>query len=146
MIKGTIQGTKALSLRFKQIVKDIDLDKATALAATKIKENIQRRTNRGVDYKGKTFKPYSKKYKAVREAAGRQTAKVDLQFNRHMLNSMTVARKGGGVAHITFSRAEERKKAIFIHEEGGREFFGVSRDDRADARKIFVDMIRRAAK
>ena len=146
MIKGTIQGTKAVSLRLDKIVKDVDLDNATALAATKIKGNIQRRTDRGVDFKGKTFRPYSKKYKEVRKAAGRQTETVDLQFNRHMLNSMTVARKGGGVAHITFSRAEERKKAIFIHEEGGREFFGVSRDDRADARKIFVDMIRRATK
>jgi len=146
MIKGTIQGTKAVSLRFKEMVKNIDIDKATALAATKVKENILRRTAKGVDYKGKKFRPYSKAYKKLREARGRQTKTVDLQFERHMLNSMTVVKKGGGVSHITFSRAEERKKAIHIHEVGGREFFGVSVDDKADARKVFVDMIRRAAK
>ena len=132
-----IRGTKKLVRNLAKTaaeLRDKELLDTLGLVA---KKRIAVRTDKGKDYQGRHFKGYSEKYKKTRAKRGRQTNVVDLQFERHMLNSMQVrSYPVSQEAKVFFSRATERKKAIYHSITGAgrrrvmRRFFALSTPDR----------------
>lgn len=131
-----VLGVQELRADLEKISKNLVTPQLLGALALDAKAVILKRTNKGQDYKRKSFKPYSPRYKAVRRKRGRRVNKVDLQMRRHMLADMhTTTNLPRRQAFITFRRTEEKKKAIHHHITGAgvnrikREFFGLGPKD-----------------
>ena len=102
-----------------------------------IQFSIKQRTAKGYDVDGEAFAPYSKMTKRIREAEGRGTYLVDLNFTGSMLASMTHTAQDD-YAEIFFMPSYDRdgeynpEKAFFLDQGRSetnlpqREFFDVS--------------------
>jgi hypothetical protein len=129
-----IKGAKALSKDLKRISKGLTTDRLLLKIGLSARKGILVRTDRGKDYRGKDFTPYEDVTKVLRKRRGRQTSRVDLQFERHMLNNIQVkSEKAKNSVRLFFSRRTERDKA-FKHNEVGvgrkqtkREFFALGK-------------------
>lgn len=94
---------------------------------------IVARTQSGTDFEGKAFKEYSKGYKAYKEAAGRDTSRVDLTFTGSMLKGVhTKTENNGdaveGVIYITADQAEKARKHMQGIGVKQRQFFKLSKE------------------
>lgn len=90
-------------------------------------KEIRKRTEKGSDVDGKSFKAYSPNYKAYRRKTGRST-KPNLVFTGRMLGAMargiTVIKNG---TRITLSGRQGSK--AWYNEKRGRVFFDVSQKE-----------------
>ena len=133
--KGIVVKTNSNS---KQVIRKIDkfedrlskiIDLGIKQAGFQLLDIIRTKTEKGIDFKGNPFAPYSEGYLKKLNKEGKST-KVDLFYSGRMMGSLTPssAMKKTGKHKITlgFSRAEERKKALFNQVLGNpkREFFG----------------------
>lgn len=98
-------------------------DQRIASIATFIITGISKRTQRGLDFNNRTFKPYNSDYKKYRASKGR-SIRVNLTFNNQMLNAMRSKKTKDGVM-IHFPDSIENEKAYNNQEEKGRKFFGL---------------------
>ena len=93
---------------------------------------IRKRTQGGKDVNEDEFEPYSDGYLEFKTEAGRDTSKVDLTFQNHMLGSITTRRIQDG-AELYFADAERRTIARAHHYGEGklprREFFALNDKD-----------------
>ncbi|MBI5561073.1 MAG: phage virion morphogenesis protein, partial [Deltaproteobacteria bacterium] len=136
MLNVRLEGLKEIndsSIQFKnnaRLSKKI-LRKIAETLETRLRE----RTARGIDAKGKPFKPYSAAHAKKRLKEGK-TFTVDLQFTGAMLRglkSSTNEDKGEVVLH--FPDPGEAEKASFHNEQGAgkgkviRRFFELNKDD-----------------
>lgn len=118
-------GFKDMQKSVNKLSKNIDSPKLLNEVANNARAIIVINTQqKGVDYKGKTFKPYSPAYKKRRQKKGR-SGRVNLTFTNQMMSSIIHRLIGKGKILMTFSRAREAKKAGW-QEDKGRDFFGLS--------------------
>jgi hypothetical protein len=125
----------------KEVIRKVDkfedrltriIDKGIKQAGFQLLDIIRTKTQKGIDFKGNPFAPYSEGYLKRLQREGKST-NVDLFYTGKMLGSLTPdqAIKKTGKFKITlgFSRAEERKKALFNQVLGTpkREFFGFNK-------------------
>lgn len=110
---------------------------------TKIKVRIQA----GKDINGRSFKPYSTRYKIFREKHGRSTNFVNLTFTGSMLSAMDYTATDDSV-RLFFQNTTDKKgvrnpiKAFGLQQD--RDFFGISSQDRAGIMEIIRRYLRRA--
>ena len=132
--KGIVVKTNSNS---KQVIRKIDkfedrlskiIDKGIKQAGFQLLDIIRTKTEKGIDYQGNPFAPYSEGYLKKLNKEGKST-KVDLFYTGRMMGNLTPnsAMKKTGKYKVTlgFSRAEERKKALFnqVLNDPKREFF-----------------------
>jgi hypothetical protein len=136
-----VKGLDRLVTKLDKLASEAVSNDVLKKAVLKTKANILIRTNEGKDFKGKTFEKYTDQYKTFRANKGRGS-KVDLQFERQMLNSMTTI-FGHRTGKITFTRPVERAKAYYNTVKGvgkkktKREFFRLSKKNKNDILKEF---------
>lgn len=136
MPRNEVKGLKELQNDLARISKGLIDKKLLTNIGFLARLRILQRTNKGLDYKHRAFKPYSTQYKDFRKEKGRQVSRVDLQFSRRMLQNITVkTQEARDLVKLVFTRGEERQKA-FYHTEVGvgksqvkREFFSLSKKD-----------------
>ena len=121
-------------------INSIDYD-AVALKAIEI---IKDKTESGVDFNNKRFKPYSNYYRDVRKEKGLQTNKVDLFFTGNMMSSIT-ANSGDQSAVIKFLNRNDSGKA-FAHIAGVgnlpvRDFFFFNDQDMDELLDIAMNFV-----
>lgn len=122
------------------------IKKALANAtAYEISSIFERTTQKGVDYKGRAFKPYSKNYK---RRLVKLSGVVDLKDTGQMFSSLT-SKVTLSKGEIFFRRFEENKKAFF-HDVAGvgkkkviRPFFRISKKEETNIEKIFFNVLER---
>jgi hypothetical protein len=118
----------------KEVIRKIDLfenklkkiiDKGIKQAGFQLIDIIRTKTKKGIDFRGVTFAPYSEGYLKKLNKEGKST-NVDLFYTGKMLGNLTSNKTGKYKVSVGFSRAEERKKALFNQVLGNpkREFFG----------------------
>jgi len=129
--KGIIVKTDSNS---KEVIRKIDkfenrlskiIDKGVKQAGFQLIDIIRTKTQKGIDFRGVTFAPYSQGYLKQLNREGKST-NVDLFYTGKMLGNLTSKKTGKYKVSVGFSRAEERKKALFNQVLGTpkREFFG----------------------
>jgi hypothetical protein len=129
--KGIIVKTDSNS---KEVIRKIDkfenrlskiIDKGVKQAGFQLIDIIRTKTKKGIDFRGITFAPYSQGYLNQLNREGKST-NVDLFYTGKMLGNLTSKKTGKYKVSVGFSRAEERKKALFNQVLGTpkREFFG----------------------
>lgn len=121
------------------------LANASAFEVGAIKKRTQQK---GIDYKGRPFKPYSVKYK---RAAVKQSGVVDLTDTGQMFSSLTF-RATESKGTLFFRQGFANRKAFF-HDEAGagrkrvkREFFSISKDEETKIEKIFFSVLEKELK
>tara|TARA_R110000796_G_scaffold157219_1_gene273924 strand:+ start:2897 stop:3376 length:480 start_codon:yes stop_codon:yes gene_type:complete len=108
------------------------IDKGVKQAGFQVLDIIRTKTKKGIDFRDRKFAPYSQGYLKQLNREGKSTA-VDLFYTGRMLGSLTpnstVKSVGKHRVSLAFSRAEERKKALFNQVLGNpkREFFGFNK-------------------
>ena len=123
--------SKQVGNKFKRLGSALPriIDKGVKQAGFQLLDIIRTKTQKGIDFRGKPFAPYSEGYIKHLEKKGYPT-RVDLWYSGKMLGALTPnqALKKTGKHKITlgFARAEERNKALFNQVLGTpkREFFG----------------------
>jgi len=125
------------------------IKKALANAAAFEIGAIKKRTlQKGIDYRGNAFAPYSPRYK---RAAVKQSGVVDLKDTGQMFSSLT-SKITPSKGELFFRLADANKKAFF-HDEAGagrkkvkREFFSISKDEEVKIEKIFFSVLEKELK
>jgi hypothetical protein len=125
----------------KEVIRKVDkfedrltriIDKGIKQAGFQLLDIIRTKTQKGIDFKGNPFAPYSEGYLKKLQREGKST-NVDLFYTCKMLGSLTpdqaIRKTGKFKITLGFSRAEERKKALFNQVLGTpkREFFGFNK-------------------
>ena len=125
----------------KEVIRKVDkfedrltriIDKGIKQAGFQLLDIIRTKTQKGIDFKGNPFAPYSEGYLKRLQREGKST-NVDLFYTGKMLGSLTpdqaIRKTGKFKITLGFSRAEERKKALFNQVLGTpkREFFGFNK-------------------
>ena len=118
------------------------LANASAFEVGAIKKRTQQK---GIDYKGRPFKPYSVKYK---RAAVKQSGVVDLTDTGQMFSSLTF--KATESKGTLFFRQQQANRKAFFHDEAGagrkkviRPFFRIGKDEEKKIEKIFFNVLER---
>jgi len=141
---NSVQVRKSLQQVSKQVPKAIKraLANATAFEIAAIKERTQKK---GVDFRGRSFKPYSPKYK---RRLVKQSGVVDLTDTGQMFSSLT-SKVTPSKGELFFRQASANRKAFF-HDEAGvgrkkiiRPFFRISKKEETDIEKIFFNVLER---
>ena len=118
---------KQVSQKFKkfQSVLSRVIDKGVKQAGFQLVDIIRTKTQKGIDFNDRPFAPYSSGYLKKLNREGKST-NVDLFYTGKMLGNLTSKKTGKYKVSVGFSRAEERKKALFNQVLGTpkREFFG----------------------
>ena len=121
------------------------LANASAFEVGAIKKRTQQK---GIDYKGRPFKPYSVKYK---RAAVKQSGVVDLTDTGQMFSSLT-SKVTPSKGELFFRQAAANRKAFF-HDEAGagrkkvmKPFFRISKKEETNIEKIFCNVLERELK
>ena len=135
---------KKIQSRTKSAIK-----KALANAAAFEIGAIKKRTlQKGIDYRGNAFAPYSPKYK---RAAVKQSGVVDLTDTGQMFSSLT-SKISASKGELFFRQGFANRKAFF-HDEAGagrkkvkREFFSISKDEEVKIEKIFFSVLEKELK
>ena len=137
MLRVEIERREKLTRDIAGIDKLVSSKKIMGKIANFIQFSIKQRTAKGYDVDGEAFVPYSKMTKRIREAEGRGTYLVDLNFTGSMLASMTHTAHDD-YAEIFFMPSYDRdgeynpEKAFFLDQGRSetnlpqREFFDVS--------------------
>ncbi len=141
---NSVQVSKSLQRVSKQVPKAIKkaLANATAFEISAIKERTQ---NKGVDFRGRAFKPYSPKYK---RRLVKQSGVVDLKDTGQMFSSLS-SKVTPSKGELFFLRKTENDKAFF-HDVVGvgksrviRPFFRISKKEETNIEKIFFNVLER---
>jgi len=121
----------AINKSLKRVSENIFDKRVMAQILVKVKENIRKRTETGVDVNLKPFKPYNSKY-----AAKKKKTRVDLTDTGRMLNALTQKvinndtgriflqnsrYKGGSDVHTVAAKNEETRK-FFGYNSGDEKF------------------------
>ena len=111
--------------RFDRII-----DRGLKQAGFQLLDIIRTKTQKGIDFRGKPFAPYSQGYLKQLQREGKST-KVDLFYSGRMLGSLTpsgktIKKTGKGKVTVGFSNAEMMQRALFnqVLNSPKREFFG----------------------
>ena len=122
--------SKELSQKFKTVQSLLPriIDRGVKQAGFQLVDIIRTKTQKGIDFRGKPFAPYSEGYIKHLEKKGYPT-RVDLWYSGKMLGALTpdmVKKTGRHKVTLAFTRAEERDKALWNQVLGKpkREFFG----------------------
>jgi len=122
------------------------IDKGVKQAGFQLLEIIKTKTEKGIDFKDKRFAPYSSGYLRRLNKEQRPT-KVDLHYDGDMLRSLTpnttVKKSGKHKISLSFSNAEQRKKALFnqVLNEPNRKFFGFNKRTEKIINKSFQKFV-----
>ena len=110
---NSVQVRKSLQKVSRQVPKAIKraLANATAFEIAAIKERTQ---SKGIDFRGRAFKPYSPKYK---RRLVKQSGVVDLTDTGQMFSSLT-SKVTPSKGELFFRQASANRKAFF-HDEAG---------------------------
>ena len=122
---------KQVSQKFKkfQSVLPRVIDKGLKQAGFQLLDIIRTKTQKGIDFRDRTFKPYSEGYLKKLNKEGKST-KVDLFYSGRMLGSLTpnstVKKSGKNKVSLGFSNSQMQQRALFNQVLGNpkREFFG----------------------
>lgn len=106
---------------------------------TYLVQSILTRTDKGIDFEGQSFMPYSKSYAKVREADGKPTDHVDLFFSGQMLQSLTYDAGKHSVKLFFMNTPRQSYKgrksgeadnpAVAFYVNELREFFAISKEE-----------------
>lgn len=120
--------------------KDIDkaMQRALSITAQEGVNIIEKRTARGIGFKGGQFEPYTPEYARYRRQ-NRRGVKPNLEFTGEMLGSMTT-KANRREANIFFTRATESKKAAMNNKT--RPFFGFNKKEKQQLTDIFFKVIK----
>jgi len=120
--------------------KDLDkaMQRALSITAQEGINIIEKRTERGVGFKGGEFEPYTDKYAKYRKDNRRGT-KPNLEFSGKMLGDMST-KANRREANIFFLRATEAKKAAMNNKT--RPFFGFNRKEKQKLTDVFFKVIK----
>lgn len=116
--------------------------KALTKAGMFIQNAIKDRTRRGVDFKGRTFRPYSPRYAKQRAKEGRTTT-PNLFRSGQMLGNMTFRNLSKTKGQIFFPNRQQNLKAFYNDTQGvgnakvKRKFFAVGKKEEDRAVEIF---------
>jgi len=141
---NSVQVSKSVQKVSKQVQRAIKraLANATAFEISSIKERTQ---SKGVDFRGRAFKPYSPKYK---RRLVKESGVVDLTDTGQMFSSLT-SKVTPSKGQLFFRQASANKKAFF-HDVAGvgkskviRPFFSISKKEETNIEKIFFNVLER---
>ena len=111
--------------KFKSII-----EKGLLQAGFQLLDIIRTKTQKGIDFRGRPFAPYSQGYLKKLQREGRAT-KVDLFYSGRMLGALTpsgrtIRKTGTNKVSVNFSNSQMRQRAFFNQVIGKtkREFFG----------------------
>ena len=146
MLKANIKtNAKHLQKKYKRLEKKLPrlIDKGIQQAGFHLLDIIRTKTNKGIDYKGVPFAPYSEGYLKQLQREGKST-KVDLFYTGRMLGALTpsgrtIKKTGKNKISVNFSNAQMRKRALFnqVLNEPKREFFGFNQRTESIIQKGF---------
>jgi hypothetical protein len=149
-----VRGMDGLKARFFEIKKNLITAQLLVDMAEEVRSAILKRTARGLDYKGKPFKPYSRRWKAERRKRGKQTSRVDLNFTGRMLGDvLTMIDPASGRAVVSFGGSGTGGGLAYYHNVSGagssrvrREFFALSEEDKENLKKMLEEHIDRVVR
>ena len=111
--------------KFKSII-----EKGILQAGFQLLDIIRTKTQKGIDFRGRPFLPYSQGYLKKLQREGKST-KVDLFYSGRMLGALTpsgrtIRKTGTNKVSVNFSNAQMRQRAVFnqVLGKNKREFFG----------------------
>ena len=108
--------------------------KGIAVASTFIQNAIKDRTRQGKSVSGGAFKPYSRKYRAVRSKRGASLT-PNLFFSGQMLGNMTFKKLSSSKGQVFFPNRTQNVKAFF--NDQSRPFFSVNKKEEDRAVEVF---------
>ena len=124
--------SKHIQKRFKRLESKFPkiLDKGILQAGFHLLDIIRTKTQKGIDFRGRPFAPYSQGYLKQLTREGKPT-KVDLFYSGRMMGSLTpsgrtIKKSGKNKVSVSFSNAQMRQRALFnqVLGKNKREFFG----------------------
>ena len=145
---------KADVAKIRKDIKSIEkklyrMDDTIKKIATTVRNDIVKRTERGIDVNGSAFTPYSKDYQTYKKIKGKDSGKVNMRFSSRMMKDMKVFKKRKGVIVIGFATKESNDKA-YRHIKGDgvpkRKFFGLSKKNKRFITKSIRAAARKAIK
>ena len=131
-IQATIKSnSKIISKKFKHLESKLPriIDKGLKQAGFQLLDIIRTKTQKGQDFRGRPFAPYSQGYLKQLTKEGKPT-RVDLFNTGRMLGSLTpsstVKPSGKNKVSLAFSNGQMRQRALFnqVLGKNKREFFG----------------------
>ena len=106
------------------------IEKGILQAGFQLLDIIRTKTQKGIDFRGRPFLPYSEGYLKKLQREGKST-KVDLFYSGRMLGALTpsgrtIRKTGTNKVSINFSNSQMRQRAVFnqVLGKNKREFFG----------------------
>jgi hypothetical protein len=123
---------KFVEKRFKRIEKKFKgiIQKGILQAGFQLLDIIRTKTQKGIDFRGRPFLPYSQGYLKKLQREGKST-KVDLFYSGRMLGALTpsgrtIKKTGVNKVSVNFSNSQMRQRAVFnqVLGKNKREFFG----------------------
>ena len=136
--------------KFQSVLSRV-IDKGVKQAGFQLLDIVRTKTQKGKDFNDRPFAQYSQSYLKQLNREGKST-KVDLFYTGRMMGSLTPssAMKKTGKHKVTlgFSRAEERKKALFNQVLGNpkREFFNFNNPTERIIQKQFNRFVEKELK
>ena len=124
--------SKAFEKRFQRLQTKFPkiIDKGILQGGFQLLDIIRTKTQKGIDFRGRKFAPYSEGYLKKLQREGKRT-NVDLFYTGRMLgaltpSSRTIRKTGRGKVSVGFSNSQMRQRALFnqVLNEPKREFFG----------------------
>ena len=124
--------SKLISKKFKHLESKLPriIDKGLKQAGFQLLDIIRTKTQKGQDFRGRPFAPYSQGYLKQLTREGKPT-KVDLFYSGRMMGSLTpsgrtIKKSGKNKVSDSFSNAQMRQRALFnqVLGKNKREFFG----------------------
>jgi len=124
--------SKAFEKRFQRLQTKFPkiIDKGILQGGFQLLDIIRTKTQKGIDFRGRKFAPYSEGYLKKLQREGKRT-NVDLFYTGRMLSALTpssktVKKSGKNKISISFSNSQMNQRALFnqVLNQPKREFFG----------------------
>ena len=131
--------------RYKRIQRKFTsiIQKGILQAGFQLLDIIRTKTQKGIDFRGRPFLPYSEGYLKKLQREGKAT-KVDLFYSGRMLGALTpsgrtIRKTGINKISINFSNSQMLQRAVFnqVLGKNKREFFGFNNKTANIIRKQF---------
>ena len=131
--------------RYKRIQRKFTsiIQKGILQAGFQLLDIIRTKTQKGIDFRGRPFLPYSEGYLKKLQREGKAT-KVDLFYTGRMLGALTpsgrtIRKTGTNKISINFSNSQMLQRAVFnqVLGKNKREFFGFNDKTANIVRKQF---------
>jgi len=131
--------------RYKRIQRKFTsiIQKGILQAGFQLLDIIRTKTQKGIDFKGRPFLPYSEGYLKKLQREGKAT-RVDLFYTGRMLGALTpsgrtIRKTGTNKISINFSNSQMLQRAVFnqVLGKNKREFFGFNDKTANIVRKQF---------